>query len=338
MISNRKEVDAIIDELLTSIKFPNGKEVRYGLLDIVNMISDYHEEGVALFPEVIVVDSADYFKTFRCHCVKIALMPLEQHVFSHSIKMCAPLAVNGWSIYLLIDHKNNSIEYGILTTELQVLSLSLYEQAIEAGIPEINCIYLRNVGNKVVEVRDVQTQFLIALSLNENYVSMDDTIKSLVEVIFSQEGNQRESRNFLEKTIHQALNEGHGNLIAVVHDDKMLIDETLKKLRGGILLDKSIDLQMLAAEYKSQLTEESSLKLRSHADLVRSILNFDGITLFTDQGRILGYHFIVNNNEVKAENIQGGSRTRAYLALCGMESIRACFIKSQDGKVNFHVK
>ncbi len=157
-------------------------------------------------------------------------------------------------------------------------------------------------------------------------------------MIFSQEGNQRESRNFLEKTIHQALNEGHGNLIAVVHDDKMLIDETLKKLRGGILLDKSIDLQMLAAEYNSQLTEESSLKLRSHADLVRSMLNFDGITLFTDQGRILGYHFIVNNNEVKAENIQGGSRTRAYLALCGMESIRACFIKSQDGKVNFHVK
>lgn len=94
----------------------------------------------------------------------------------------------------------------------------------------------------------------------------------------------------------------------------------------------------LALECKNTQTEEASVKLRSFSSLMKSMLNFDGITLFSNTGKILGYHFIVNNNEVADEDIEGGSRTRAYEALCGMTEVLACFMKSQDGNIKFDRK
>ena len=67
-----------------------------------------------------------------------------------------------------------------------------------------------------------------------------------------------------------------------------------------------------------------------------SMLNFDGITIFTNTGKICGYHFIVNNNAVADENVTGGSRTRAFEALCRIDGVLACFMKSQDGITKFY--
>lgn len=338
-LTQRSEVEKNLDAMLVSMGYPNSEEIRFGLLDIINMISDYHEEGIPLFPDVIIVDSADYFETLNNNRIKISKSELKRSEFSQSIKMCAPLAVDGWNIYIIISKQNNSIEYGILSTELQALSLDLYEQAMEAGIPEINSLFIRNVGNKVVEVRDVQNQLLVALNLSENYVPMGETVKNLVNCILTDSDDKlREIKNYLSKTILQALNEGHGNLIAVVKEDSDVIKATLDNLHGGITLEEPIDLSKMALDYQKFKTEDTSVKLRSYANLMQSMLNFDGITLFTDQGKILGYHYIVNNNSVTDEHIQGGSRTRAFLALCGIESIKACFMKSQDGKVKFSRK
>ena len=168
---------------------------------------------------------------------------------------------------------------------------------------------------------------------------MEETIKELVNNILSEDGDLlREARNYLANTIQKALNEGHGNLIAVIQEDDEVIKQALSNLHGGILLDVPIDLKNLTLDYMKFQNEESSIKLRSYADLMKSMLNFDGITLFSNQGKILGYHFIVNNNLVTDERVQGGSRTRAYYALCNLECIKACFMKSQDGKVIINSK
>lgn len=337
-LTQRIEIEDEIDEMLTSMSYPNTDDIRNGILDMINMISDYHEEGTPLYPNVIITDSESYFKTFNSNRTRIAKNELKRHEFSQSIKMCAPLAVDGWSIYIIISVKNNFIEYGVLTTEIQILSLDLYEQTMESAIPEINSLFIRNVGNKVVEVRNVQQQMLVALNLSDEYLPMDDSIRKLTDSILTDDDNLREARNYLSKTILQALNEGHGSLIAVVHDDGKVINEVLGNLHGGILLDDSIDIKGLISDYRKYQTEESSAKLRSYAGLMQSMLNFDGITLFSDNGKVLGYHFIVNNNAVTDEHVQGGSRTRAFLALCSLACIKACFIKSQDGKVKFDRK
>lgn len=339
LLSQLSEVEAGLDALLSSMSYPNNEVIRKGLRDIIEMISDYHEEGTPLFPDVIVADSVDFFKTFNNNRLKVAKNEMDRGEFSLAIKMCAPLAVDGWGIYFIISGQDNSIEYGVLTTELQVLSLDLYEQTMGAEIPELNCLFIRNVGNKVVEVRDVRHQFLVALNLSDEYTPMDETIKQLVDIIMSdKDDRERETKNYLAKAMQQTMNEGHGNLIAVIQEDEVVIQSTLDNLHGGICLDSPIDLSYLISDYRNIHSEEQSLRLRSYTNLMKSMLNFDGITLFSDHGKVLGYHFIVNNNLVTDEHVQGGARTRAYLALCNLDCIKACFMKSQDGKVKFHSK
>ena len=338
-LSQREEIESALNDLLVSMNYPNSDDIRNGLLDVIGMVSDYHEEGEALFPDILLVNSDSYFKTFNSHRIRLSKNEIKRHEFSQSIKMCAPLAVDGWSIYIIVLEQDNTIEYGVLTTELKVLSLDLYEQTMDSGTPEINALFLRNVGNKVVEIRDVQHQLLVMLNLSEDYTSMGKNIKLLVDNILTDDDQKlREIKNFLAKTIQNALNEGHGNLIAVVKDEENVINSTLQNLHGGIMLETPLDIKDLAFDYQKFKTEESSVKLRSYANLMQSMLNFDGITLFSDNGKVLGYHFIVNNNAVTDEDVVGGSRTRAFLALSKLDCIKACFMKSQDGKVKFHSK
>lgn len=68
------------------------------------------------------------------------------------------------------------------------------------------------------------------------------------------------------------------------------------------------------------------------------MLNFDGITLFSTTGTILGYHFIVDNKIDGENQIVGGSRSRAFEALTHINGISACFMKSQDGNVKYFQK
>lgn len=338
VITTRVEIRDLIKELVISINYPSSDEIIDGLIDLINKVSDYHEEGQALYPDVLVVNNSAYFNTFLNHRIKLVEKSLKRADFSQCIKMCAPLAVGGWNIYVTL-LEDGKIEYGLLTSEMATLSLGLYEQTMNVGVPEVNAIYIRNAGNKVVEVRTVQTKILISLNLNEGGYSLDKTVYDLVQIILANDNAKNpEKINFLNKIIRQALNEGHGNLIAVSERGQGTINSVLANFHGGITLETPIDLSKLANDCLLFHTEEASLKLSSYAGLLQSMLNFDGITLFSSDGKIIGYHYIVNNDKVAEENIEGGARTRAFSALCGLEGLIACFMKSQDGKIKFNRK
>lgn len=338
ILSKRTEIRELVTELVSDIDYPHSEDIINGLLDVINKLSDYHEEGQALFPEVLIVKDRSYFNTFLNHRVKLVEKELKRADFSQCIKMSAPLAVEGWTIYLvLLD--DNKIEYGLLTSEITALSLGLYEQTMNMGAPEVNAIYVRNAGNKVVEVRTVQTKLLISLNLNEENSSLDLIVNELTAIILSNSANNTtENRNYISKIVHQALNEGHGNLIAIIESTPETITSVIGNFHGGITLEKPIDLSQLANDCLVLHTEEASLSLGAYAKLLQSMLNFDGITLFSNDGKIIGYHYIVNNENVAEENIEGGSRSRAYSALCSIDGLKACFMKSQDGKIKFKIK
>lgn len=337
-ITTRIEIRDLIKELVIGINYPSSDDIIDGLIDIINKVSDYHEEGQTLYPEVLVVNNLTYFNTFLNHRVKLVEKELKRADFSQCIKMCAPLAVSGWNIYVAL-LEGGKIEYGLLTSEMATLSLDLYEQTMNVGVPEINALYIRNAGNKVVEVRTVQIKLMISLNLNDGVYSLDQTVDDLVQIILDNDNKKSlEKINFLNKIIRQALNEGHGNLIAVSEPGQEAINSVLSNFHGGITLETPINLSELANDCMLFQTEEASLKLSSYAGLLQSMLNFDGITLFSNDGKIIGYHYIVNNENVAEENIEGGSRSRAYSALCSIDGLKACFMKSQDGKIKFKIK
>ena len=118
-----------------------------------------------------------------------------------------------------------------------------------------------------------------------------------------------------------ALNHGHGNLIAVTDNIEQLKAE--KHLHGGIYLQEEIDLAKLLIDNNQEKTDRTATTLNAFTQLVISMLNFDGITLFSTTGTILGYHFIVDNKIDGENQIVGGSRSRAFEALTHINGISA---------------
>lgn len=118
-----------------------------------------------------------------------------------------------------------------------------------------------------------------------------------------------------------ALNHGHGNLIAVTDNIEQLKAE--KHLHGGIYLQEEIDLAKLLIDNNQEKTDRTATTLNAFTQLVISRLNFDGITLFSTTGTILGYHFIVDNKIDGGKQIVGGSRSRAFEALTHINGISA---------------
>ena len=86
--------------------FQNAKKntiLQDGVLHLVNELADYYEEGTRLFPEIIILDSIEYFDTIPNKQIYTFYSgEPEFYQFCKSLKMCAPLATNGWSIYIYV--------------------------------------------------------------------------------------------------------------------------------------------------------------------------------------------------------------------------------------------
>ena len=109
--SLRENIIESIGSFLYKEGFAVDDITQLGILEIINLISDYHEEGNALFPEILVTNSLDFFKTIPNKEIIIQESDLSISEFKNAIKLCAPLATNSWIIF--IEVQNNKIKYGI---------------------------------------------------------------------------------------------------------------------------------------------------------------------------------------------------------------------------------
>lgn len=68
------------------------------------------------------------------------------------------------------------------------------------------------------------------------------------------------------------------------------------------------------------------------------MLNHDGICLFTNDGKLIGYHLIVDNKTMTENQIVGGARTKAFKKLVSEDAIFAVLMKTQEGLIQFNKK
>lgn len=327
VISNRDSALYEIDKLLKGNGFPVNKTMIEGVADLVNQIADYHEEGVKLYPEVIILHDDYSLKPLQARIEIIYQGDIRENEFSKVMKLCAPLAVGNWNIFIILPDDTH-ITYGLVSVERKETSLDLVTQAIDMGGDE-GIIYIRNVGSKNVELKTKQESCIISLTLDRNMDFQNSNLHKLVETMLKDLEHDEVLHNFIVKTIKEALNAGHGNLIAVCKRDNFEL--CLTKMTGGAKLTPSIDIPRLLGEDKAIHSNETSVAIKSNMSLVRSVINHDGITFFSTQGELLGYHFIVDNSKVGDGNAVGGSRTKAFEALKTIEGIEGRFFKSQDG-------
>jgi hypothetical protein len=63
------------------------------------------------------------------------------------------------------------------------------------------------------------------------------------------------------------------------------------------------------------------------------MLNHDGITVFTNKGRLIAYHLLIGIYEKKEQILIGAARTKAFASMQNSQLFLSCFYKSQDGNI-----
>ncbi len=334
--SLRSHILDLIGSFLYKEKFTKNPHLPEGILNLIDAASSYKEEGKDLYPEIFITDNIDaVLQTLPfCQKVEIASKPASVVEFSQALKLCAPLARNGWVIYINVSAEE--LKYGLVTSELSELSPTFRNQSVgelsqnEGGYA---IAYLQNAGNKSVLLRGSETQVLICLSLNEPIAIVGAELSILCQAITQdiEKDYKTVCLSYFEKLLGEALISGHGNLIGVVKDDAEAITRLKERHRDGVYLNDPIDITQLVMQSEEQKTREASTSNRLHSALVQYMVNHDGVTIFPSKGRVLGYHFIVKPDGLEQDNVGGAARMRAFEILKRSEVFECCFFKSQDG-------
>lgn len=310
--------------------------LKKGLLEIIDMLSDYYEEGTHLFPTVILMDSLDYLKTIPNMHHVFYRGEIEERQFKQAVKMCAPLAVDGWSIFLQVGAADMS--WGIVTAEIKETSLSLEEQVLREEDQTYKVSIISNIGLKTVALvssgRKVNCIVYLSL-LGQQINAAPDIEKFLGSALFGCDQANDEFCGYFKKVVNTALHTGHGNLFVIIEDGSPIPD-MLKE--GVCLTDNPLDFFATYKELQDAVNGDDKVRINSQlkmmSSLAISMMNHDGITVFYPTGKIVGYHYIVDNKVTASELIVGGARTKAYWALVNSNKFKCVFMRKQEGDIN----
>ncbi len=342
MIEFKNQVSSEIGDFLHSLHFvcDDDKCLKEGLVAIVDNIADYYEEGSHLYPEIILIDNMGLLKLMTCHKVVFYNGALLEEEFERAVKMGAPLAVNGWDIFICVPPHGNTMSWGLVTAELTVNTVSLYKQVLDPDNQEFKTAIIRNLGKRIVSLKSVVEEKIISFSLLKKVSIEKDSVTDFAAKVVSRcVSEQDNKKDLIIKMVDRAFKTGHGNLLAVVESTKEKMAIVYDKLTQGVYLSADeFDINKMVDEYMNaspQAKEICASQVNNAISLGVSMMNHDGVTLFSNDGKILGYHLIVDNSIVSAEET-GGARTKAFKALVGLHIFDAVLIKKQEGDVDLN--
>jgi len=163
----------------------------------------------------------------------------------------------------------------------------------------------------------------------------NNEIKEFVDATFSKlrttQRKLQDMKNMYLNIFTNVLSRVNGSICVIV--DKDYKDNGL--FEDGIWLKEPLSFSKLFTQSKSYNEE----KLQAHADLFMNMLNFDGITIIDNQGRLRAYNVFVEPNSKKVGYIVGGARKRAayYILSTKKKDIVGVYFQSHEGEVFFQL-
>ena len=342
MIEFKNQVTSEIGDFLHSLHFVRDDDrcLKDGLVAIIDNIADYYEEGSHLYPEIILIDNMGLLNLMTCHTVVFYNGALSETEFERAVKMGAPLAVNGWDIFICVPPTGNTMTWGLLTAELTVNTVSLYKQVLDPDNHEFKTAIIRNLGKRIVSLKSVVEEKIISFSLLKKVSIEKDSVTDFASKVVSRCVSEQDNKlDLFIKMVDRAFKTGHGNLLAVVEPTQEKMAIVQEKLTQGVYFStEGFNISKMVDEYMNaspQSKEICASQVSNAISLGVSMMNHDGVTLFSNDGKILGYHLIVDNSIVAAEET-GGARTKAFKALVGLHILDAVLIKKQEGDVDLN--
>lgn len=306
------------------------------LAKLVVLLSQYEEEGVALRPEVYLCSNVhDLLKLVtNSAVVEIGKAATAPEAAREALKRCAPLCIGGWNMF--VQASKSSFCYGVFRESLSPLAISVDQTIFESGSlpPDLKVIKLQQIAKNCVSLRnhcgDWHNIFLTdarddSASPDEYFANLTSCVCKTADIEISES-----LQSFLKKSLREAVSWSHGTLIAVANGD-----ELPAFLTDCVILLPPIDLANAVALARENAFE--LLTLSSYAALIKGMISCDGITIFSNSGKVLAYCGFIKPPAENATARVGGARTRAFDALCSHlgTGLDAVLVRSQDGWTQF---
>ncbi len=315
-------------------EFP--KKLNSQFLNFFSELTTYEEEGQKLRPNILFTNAIDYICKTIPEAYKIEMFTDESDVmFNYRIKKLAPFTKHDWIIYVNI--KETSITYGICRVLNSIKEQSLKKLIFSNSIlkerhDKVSCVYVEPISNYTIHLYSLMgEQLSVNNTLDETKISDWQTeITEFVNDSFSKlrttPKKLTEIKTLYENIFDSVFKNIHGALCVVV--DKDYVDNGF--FSDGVWLKEPISFSKLFLRTKTY----NESKLTAFCELFMDMLDYDGITIVDNTGRIRAYNVFVESNN-KALNISGGARKRAAYTIINSRRKRivGIYFQSHEGEM-----
>jgi hypothetical protein len=345
IISYRHSVRGALDEFLEKTKF-KGLLRSDAVIEVAASVAQHHEEGVALYPEVYICSDATTFRK-QAPDGELYFVGESSNIregVKRAMKKCTPLTSRDWDI--IIEVNRAGCRFGIFKSSSVATSLSLEATYFGADIDTLPAAIRVSCNRPSIVTFRSDCGKSLTVCFNHDEV-LDEDLLSSAEVLSTEilsalqdQPLRQATHAFLVKVLRHSLKGSHGSLICIVDKKWGHAAKLPTLLADGVIIEPSIDIPRAISNLRaSSGNHESICSPLSYYDLVKGMLSFDGITVFSNDGRIIAYNVFVHAPPPKAtrrDEIQG-ARKRAFTVLQSKlgKSILAAFYQSQDGSTAF---
>jgi hypothetical protein len=316
-------------------------ETQKGLVELVVALSSYHEEGVPLFPKVLICDNlTSALGAIRGgEHIEIGVGPKDESTIRHALKKSAPLARGGWVIF--IERSAASFRYGVFREPFSPIALDLRD-AIADQVADAHLILVSQIADKVVELVGGRGHRLsIHLSaMRSDCPSPREALLRLVGVCCRDSGEHKEPlESFMRTALSGALQRGHGALVGVGKQGNLIPQELTSE---GLSPAAPVDLLRAVRNDLAEQSPDTLARLMTYASLLEGMLSCDGIVLFNSCGEVVAYNVFVRppqDNEAPPSTLIGGARRRAFAVLRSLvdsHQLVGAFFRSRDGMSEYY--
>ena len=323
-------------------EFPNfPQKLMAQLINFCSNLTFYEEEGVKLRPALLFTNKID---TLIRNIPNSAKQPIfedeNENMFRSRMKSLIPFSNHSWNIYVQVN-LNGSIEYGIYRSFNSIKEHSFntnlfLNQELKARSNSVYAFTVMSMSSNNINFKSLKGQEInINFSLErKKLMDFNEQIAEFVDASFSKLKTTKKKLDDI-KTLYKNIFENcfrsiHGCICVVV--DKDYVDNGF--FADGIWLDHPIEFSKLFMQTKNY----SETKLTSYAELFMDMLNYDGITIVDNKGRIRAYNVFVESEQGKENNILGGARKRAAFTVINSKAkkVVGVYFQSQEGEVFYN--
>jgi hypothetical protein len=311
------------------------------LINFVARLCFYEEEGTKLRPTILFTNKIDTVIKTVGNAIKQPIFEDEnENMFRSRMKSLSPFSAHKWNIYVQLN-STGTIEYGIYRSLNSIkehsFNINLFlNDELKSRTNSIFAFLVQSISNSNILFKSLKGEEMnLNFSLeNKKLLKFNDEISEFVDASFSKLKTTKKKLNDI-KTLYQNTFENcfrniHGCICVVV--DKDYKDNGF--FQDGIWLNHPIEFSKLFMQSNSY----SETKLESYSELFMDMLNYDGITIVDNKGRIRAYNVFVETSASKESNIMGGARKRAAFTIINskVKKIVGVYFQSQEGEIFYN--